>query len=302
MTAQLTRYDAYDKSSDGDAIKFLLNSLDDELLSELHIICHDDNPFPITYLHLMEIVTSVSIESFKVLKNTLKNCRAVDYPGQDVSKLAMQFCLDTQTLENARQYTENLTLDMVNAFLAAGGRDNEDFQFGLRMMKEQLHPLLTCITFLTPQQQAAEVARAHLSYHNVCKVAMDKYHSQLNLRKWPPAHHNPDSKATPSNFGHLAAAQDNNLVTTGLNQLTVTCYNCGKQGHMACSCPQPMKPPQDGSGRPSNGSWKSIPLNASQPEMKKQEGRSVPHAAVGPPPMAPKATPVASLRMTSPSR
>ena len=70
---------------------------------------------------------SASIKSFEVLKNTLKNCRATDYPGQDISKLAMQFCLDAQTLENVGQYMENLTLDMVCAFLAAGRRDNKDF-------------------------------------------------------------------------------------------------------------------------------------------------------------------------------
>ena len=288
VTAQLAHYDAYDKNNDGDAIKFLLNSLDDELLSELRTIRHDNDPFPVTYLHLMEIITSASIESFEVLKNTLKARRATDYPGQDISKLAMQFRLDAQTLENAGQYTENLTLDMVNAFLAAGGRENEDFRFGLRMMKEQLHPLLSRIAFLPPPQQATEVARAHLSYHDVCKAATDKYRSQLNLRKWPPARHNPDSKAAPSNFGHLAAAQANNLVATGLNQSTITCYNWGKQGHMARSCPQPKKPRQDGGSRPSsqgrntrqqrrskaNGSWKSIPLNTSQPQTKKQEGRT----------------------------
>ena len=179
-TVQLARYDAYDKNNDNDAANFLLNSLDKELLSELRTIQHDNDPFPVTYLHLMEIIMSASIESFEVLKNTLKACRAMDYPGQDISKLAMQFHLDAQTLENAGQYMENLTLDMVNAFLAAGGRENEDFRFGLRMMKEHLHPLLSRIMFLTPPQQAAEVARAHLSYHNVCKAATDKYRSQLN--------------------------------------------------------------------------------------------------------------------------
>ena len=162
VTAQLARYDAYDKNNDGDAIKFLLNSLDDELLSELRTIRHNNDPFPVAYLHLMEIVMSASIESFEVLKNTLKARRVTDYPGQDVSKLAMQFRLDAQTLENAGQYTEHLTLDMVNAFLVAGGRENEDFHFGLLMMKEQLHPLLSRIAFLTPTQQAAEVARASL--------------------------------------------------------------------------------------------------------------------------------------------
>ena len=84
-------------------------------------------------------------------------------------------------MEDAGQYTENLTLDMVNAFLAAGGKDNEDFHLGLRMMKEQLHLLLTCIAFLTPAEQAAKVAHAHLSYHDVCKCWENRVPGGTNI-------------------------------------------------------------------------------------------------------------------------
>ena len=104
----------------------------------------------------------MSIKGYEVLKTKLKNCRATDYPGQDVAKLAQGFRGDALSLSNAGQYTKNLTMDMLNAFLAAGGASNEEFKFGLHLLKERLQRVLTCIGFLDPAAQAAALAQETL--------------------------------------------------------------------------------------------------------------------------------------------
>ena len=65
IVQQLQLYDAYNHANDRDAVKYLLESLDDELLSKLCSMKMDEDSFPVVYAYLTAILMSTSIEGFK---------------------------------------------------------------------------------------------------------------------------------------------------------------------------------------------------------------------------------------------
>ena len=205
MTTQMALYDPYDKANDLDARDFLFASLSDELSKELRSLVDTTDTFPVVYLRLINVLRHRTIQHFSTIKDRIKKRHPSQYAGEDLSKLAIDFRNDAKELDNAGQYDHNLTLNMLDAFLAAGGRDNEDFRFTLRGLKKDLSKKLLEIAFMAPADANTAMATADLTYQAVCTQAVDEYRTLVENNQWPPARHNPDSKAAPRAFGNLAA-------------------------------------------------------------------------------------------------
>jgi len=135
IATQLLKYDAYDRTNNLEATNFLFNSLSKDLSQELRDVIVDEDPFPVVFVHLMNLLRSTSIDRFENIKVKIKTRHPSKYPGQDVSRMASDFRADAQLLEIAGQYDHNLTLHMIDAFLEAGGLNNEDYRYPLRSLK-----------------------------------------------------------------------------------------------------------------------------------------------------------------------
>ena len=146
--AQVALYDVYDTTNDSEAIDFLFDSLMDGLAKELRSICDEADTFAAVWMRLIKIVSTTNIERFNHLKHTIKHRHPTQFPGQDLTQMAADYRTAAKKLTTAGQYDHNLTLNMLNSFLDAGGKDNEDYHFELRSLKTKLKKALVKIAFL----------------------------------------------------------------------------------------------------------------------------------------------------------
>ena len=303
MKTQLQNYDSYDKSNDDDATKFLYASLSDELNKDLRSTSEDSDPFPVVFLRLISIVQPRTIQRFNNIKERIKKRHPSQYAGEDLSKLAIDFRQDARELSKAGQYDHSLTLDMLKIFLLAGGKDNEAFRFNLRGIKRNLDKKLVDIAFLSPKDANTAMTKAELTPVHVCNSVAEDYRTALSTGEWPPARHNPDSKAAPANFSNLASSQVSSTQINALIQNAMrdksqdTCNICGKKGHWANECPNKKNGgkrsmdrrtnkhkrfPHNNNHNNNNGrsrrmeTWQTTPPKPGEPQTKTVPGKSKP--------------------------
>jgi hypothetical protein len=206
MAVQSILYDKYDRENDRAAVAFLMDSLDTDLSMKLDKRLDEADTFPIVWLNLLKLVQSTSIERFENLRNWIKGRSASNYSGEDIELLAVDFRRDALELMTAGQYDHNLTLSMLKIFLIAGGNNNGNFQFPLRLLKKQLTKALLAIPYMSRADGDKYMVKENLTYKNICTLAEDEYRSQFDLGEWPPARNNQDSKAPQSGFANLTEA------------------------------------------------------------------------------------------------
>ena len=257
IAPQLRKYDKYDHNNDSEAKMYLLNSIHEDLATELRSVTTKDDPFPYLYLHLMKIVRNVSIDYCNTIKQRIRSRHPSQYPGQNLAQMAIDFRADIKELEIAGQYEHNLSLIILEAFLSAGGSQPlEQYKHSLRILHDKLEDTLLDIGFMTQVDATKLIIKEGLTVRDICRIATDKYRSLASRDKWPPARHNPDSKAAPAKFGAYALLpHDQKTKKKG------GCFNCGSLEHMARDCPEPKK---------------DIPSRKSRPPLKQQRPNTNP--------------------------
>jgi hypothetical protein len=280
LSHQVLLYDKYDRENDRAAIEFLLDSLDTDLSTKLYERIEEADNFPIVWIQLLKLVQSTSIERFENLRNRIKGRSASNYSGEDIELLAVDFRCDALELVTAGQYDHNLTLSMLKIFLIAGGTNNGNYQFPLRLLKKELNEALLVIPHMSRTDADKFMIKENLTYKHICTLAEDEYRSQLDLDEWPPGRHAKDSKALPSGFANLAtpspiAALTEARVLTLIHQAGAgagsekkkgACHGCGSLDHWRRDCPQKK-------GQPT--SWKTTPPSSMSTPSSTVNGKSV---------------------------
>jgi hypothetical protein len=151
---QALLYNAYDKTNNLDAAKFLLSSLDPALISKIKGKTDDNDSFHVVWLQLIKTIQSTLIERFEDLKAAIKARHLSENAGENLEALAANYRKDACELTTAGQYNHNLTLTMLKTFLLAGGAGNKDYRFPLRSMNQKLDQALLDIGY-------KEKSRAH---------------------------------------------------------------------------------------------------------------------------------------------
>ena len=277
MTTQLSRYDHYDEMNNREARNFLVESLTNDLARELREVSEDNDSFPVTFLRLIQLIRSTSIDRFENLKLSIKSRKPTKYPGQDISKMASDLRADAQQLDIAGQYDHNLTLHMLDSFMEAGGSNNEDFRYPLRALKVKLGDALLAIGYMSREDARKHMASLKLNYKDICTTAVDQYRSQLDNQRWPPSRGVTDTRTPPSAFGNVAHCSPDAVAIAQADALIQqqqgpsskgkdgNCLHCGKPGHWARDCPSKRS---NGNGKPTssgNRTRSSGPRSTSDP-------------------------------------
>jgi hypothetical protein len=279
MAHQIILYDKYDRENDRAAIEFLLDSLDTDLSTKLYERIEESDHFPIVWINLLKLVQSTSIERFENLRNRIKTRSASNYSGEDIELLAVDFRRDALELVTAGQYDHNLTLSMLKIFLMAGGANNGNYQFPLRLLKKDLNSALLVIPHMNRADADKFMLKENLTYKHICTLAEDEYRSQFDLDEWPPARHTKDSKVPPSGFANLAmppniAALTEARVLTLIHQAGAgstekkkgACHGCGSFDHWKRDCPQK---------KGQSTSWKTTPPSSTSTPSATVNGKPV---------------------------
>jgi hypothetical protein len=121
-----------------------------------------------------------TIKHIKAIKKQIKDRQPQQYPGQDLEKMAVDFRADAMELVNAGQYKHNLTLSMLKSYLLAGGTDNEDYRFGLHVLKIKLDDELLAIGYMDKIQADAHMVKEKLHYKDINSGATKPYRKQFD--------------------------------------------------------------------------------------------------------------------------
>ena len=142
--ALTTKWDEYDHQNDQAVVRFLLNSLHDDLCKLIQTHKEDDDSFTVIWLHLIDIIMMSSIEWYDLIKTRIKACKPSDYPGEDIVLLSQDFQTNAQELEIGGKYNHDLTLKILQVFLTAGGDGHEakDYCHPLHNLQDQLSTAL----------------------------------------------------------------------------------------------------------------------------------------------------------------
>jgi hypothetical protein len=155
---------------------------------------------------------------------------------------------------------------MVEAFLEAGGENNEDFRCPLRSIKQKLDTALLDIGYKDKEQAATiHMTSLELMPTDVCNFAEDLYQVRHEKGNWPPAKSVHDAKRPPNGYGAnigevgspLTAAQVLLLIQQNANGgnggggKKGNCHGCGSSDHWLRDCPK-RKNQQGGGNRNGN--------------------------------------------------
>ena len=282
-------FDAYDHGNSENAATFLLNSIDDSLVTQVEEGCAPDDSFVTHWFHLMHVIRSVSLDRFNALRAKLKAIDVRGYEGEDIEAMASAILVIYEELHAATEFDFNSLTDIIDAICkAAGGA--EDFKFPLRSVRSKLEQVLLDTRHLTYEAKTREFVGQQVDIRSILDVAKTQYRKMRDKGQWPATRSSKDTKTLSHNYGtamkaeldHLKQLMANALVQYGGDgpaQPNGNCHNCGKPGHWARDCPQPKK------RKPFNSKQKSQRNN---PGKKKAEGRKKGGGSTTPKPPPPK--------------
>ena len=169
------KFDSYDNINDKAATTFLMNSLDTSLKNELEDRKQDSDAFTVVWLRLLHLLTSTSVDKFESIKKKIKETMPSSFAGQNLEEMASSLRKNARELEIAGQYDHNLTLHMLDNFLCAGGEDNENYCFELRIIKQKLNTALLEIAYKSKADARTYMATEKLTYADICERAEGLY-------------------------------------------------------------------------------------------------------------------------------
>jgi hypothetical protein len=154
--------------------------------------------FAVVWMILLQMIQSTLVEVYELLKKSIKDCKPMQYAGQNLSKLAEDFRDDAKKLTIAGFYNHGLALTMLKIFLEAGGdgRCAKSFRYKIYQWIEQMEEAMLTIQFTEMDDQDAYMLKKELTYHQITDQVVSCYLNLLNKEEWMPA-----KNAAPSKFG-----------------------------------------------------------------------------------------------------
>ena len=202
---QKTLYNQYDIQNDMAAIKLFKNSLSSKLLQQVKNRLKPNMCFIQAWLVLFTMVQTDSLDKYEKLKNTLKSHTPFLYAGKNILDMAQAMCEGCDDLVVARYYDQTLTMVILESFLLTEGSQFHCQE--LLTLHPEVHSMIITNHYKHHDEQQDAMIAASVSFDDICHLAEDLYHTDLQKGHWHLAVHNKDSKLPPHVFANLSQTQ-----------------------------------------------------------------------------------------------
>ena len=194
-----TKWDSYDIANDKSAKKFLLSSLKPQFKTRMNKIIKPSDTFTIVWIKIMRKIHINSKEYFDSKEDSIKARDPRTYPAQKIDDWVADMRIDVQLLTNSGQYKHDLSQDIIDLALLAGGDGNEDWRSVIRPMRNKLNELLCEVgLFSTKDEVNQRMLDEELDPEDILDKIEHEYLTLLNRKDWPPANNPIDNSAPPA--------------------------------------------------------------------------------------------------------
>ena len=256
-----TKWDSFDIANDKAAKRFLINSLKSSFKTRMNKIIKEDDTFATVWIKIMKKVYINSKEYFDSIENKIKALDPRNYPGQKMDDWVADIRVQVQLLSNSGQYDHNLSQDILDLAILAGGDGNEDWRSVIRPLRKALSKELQEIgLFSTKHEVNQKMVDAGLDCEDLLDTIEDEYLTLSNQKKWPPSKNPVDHNAPPSNKFQGDSGLQAEVKTDGTSSSPKKNKSKNFKKH--------------GKFQSSQAAWKTVPPKPGSPETMQKNGRT----------------------------
>ena len=279
-------WDSYDQENDECATKFLLASLNDEMLRKVRdALATTMKPsFLLTWMTFVEKIRVISVGRVDGLQKLVEGRTPFQYPGQNLETMAADNIRDINDLEQAGWYNLSTGNTMVRNFASANS-ECPSFAWFAQAFLAMYEDHVTKCFHMNKNECKAYMDNEGYGYEEICTIFADYYRKANQDGRWLPSKTPRDSRSAPRNFANQAKLQQH-APSVDKSKTTGVCHNCNKPGHWARNCPSSAATARTSNRVPSRGNsrhhptttgstpWTKVPPANGASETKSMHGKT----------------------------
>ena len=294
VMTQLPKYtsmwDTFDEQNDECATKFLLASLNDELLRKVRdALATTRKPtFILTWMTFVDKIRVISVGRLDGLQKIIEGRLPSQYPGQNLETMAAANIRDINDLQQAGWYNLSTGFTMVRNFTSANPECSA-FSWFAQSFLSRYETAVTHCFHMNKNECKSYMDSNGFGYEEICNLFADYYRKANQDGRWLPTKTVRDNHGAPRNFSNQAKYKALTLVqnapSSGASQdkQSGNCHKCGKSGHWARSCPSrstsTVATTRTSNRTPNNRNgnstpWTKVPPTSGQPQSKSMHGKT----------------------------
>lgn len=190
-TSIQSKFDNWDSLNNESAYKFLVNSLDPDLLStleETHF--HIGESFAMTWIRMFKYIITTSTDHFKILIDEIKAMTPLTYPSQNIEKMAEEMSKKLKELTDGGYYDPELIVDVISCFMKCSNVDSSGiFSHCLNTLHSTAKRVTASSHFLDKPEKIKEFNKSNLDYKSIMQTVCAEYRYLFDKQptQWEPA-------------------------------------------------------------------------------------------------------------------
>ena len=269
--------------------RLIESHVDPKLLSGLYERLDDygdRGPGLLLWVALMDEVTSGSPQRMDSVVEHFRNLSLSNYPGENVRLLVNDVLTTYNLLKHSNAVPATVSSMVIAKFLCCSVEEFRTpfYSKSVEIDDEERYLLGKDIMMILAFQNTS------LGVKYLCELAMTSYKRLIDYDRWPPIKTVPKKQSDGLPSAYQAFAEELTLLRKNSTKgnldnkdfSEVTCYQCGKKGHIKPNCPEkpttrptdPRKQKKVAEKVDTKRFWKEIPPKVGDPKNMHKDGKT----------------------------